>query len=669
MLRGIHKATSTWVGKAVMGVIMGGLIISFAIWGIGDIFRGFGVNSVAKIGGTEISIEQFRSYYTEKLQQLGQRMRRPISNDQARALGLDRQLLGQLVAETTLDEQARQLRLGLADKDIADRITSDAAFRGANGQFDRARFEAVIRNAGFSEARFVAEQRNVMLRRQIAQTVSGDLKVPDTTLKSILQYQGEKRAIQYVALAAAQAGDVAAPSADDLAKYFETRKVLFRAPEYRKVTVLSLSPAELAKPQDVSDADAKAAYETRKDSFGTPEKRELRQMVFAKPEDATAAYERVTKGLSFADLAKERGIKDTDLDVGTVAKADIIDPAVADAAFALKSGDVSAPIKGAFGSVLLQVGKIEPGTQKTYADVAADLKRELAEARAKSEISNQRDKIEDDRAGGATLAETAKKLNLKVISIDAVDRADGDDDRAGGATLAETAKKLNLKVTSIDAVDRAGRAPDGQPVAALPKQPDVVAAAFATDVGVDNDALQLPSNGYLYYDVTGITPSRERTLDEVKDQVAARWRDDEIAKRLQAKADDMLVKLKAGTPLAQVASESGLKVDTAADMVRGKPAGFLPVKVTEAAFKIPKGSPASVEGDNASTRYVFVVTEVTDPAFDANTPEAKQLSASLQNSFADDIVGQYIAKIEADIGVTLNQAALNQVVGGGATNN
>jgi peptidyl-prolyl cis-trans isomerase D len=637
MLRGIHKATSTWVGKAVMGVIMGGLIISFAIWGIGDIFRGFGVNSVAKIGGTEISIEQFRSYYTEKLQQLGQRMRRPISNDQARALGLDRQLLGQLVAETTLDEQARQLRLGLADKDIADRITSDPAFRGANGQFDRARFEAVIRNAGFSEARFVAEQRNVMLRRQIAQTVSGDLKVPDTTLKSILQYQGEKRAIQYVALAAAQAGDVAAPSADELAKYFETRKVLFRAPEYRKVTVLSLSPAELAKPQDVSDADAKAAYEARKDSFGTPEKRELRQMVFAKPEDATAAYERVTKGLSFADLAKERGIKDTDLDVGTVAKADIIDPAVADAAFALKSGDVSSPIKGAFGSVLLQVGKIEPGTQKTYADVAADLKRELAEARAKSEISNQRDKIEDDRAGGATLAETAKKLNLKVISI--------------------------------DAVDRAGRAPDGQPIAALPKQPDVVAAAFATDVGVDNDALQLPSNGYLYYDVTGITPSRERTLDEVKDQVAARWRDDEIAKRLQAKADDMLVKLKAGTPLAQVASESGLKVDTAADMVRGKPAGFLPVKVTEAAFKIPKGSPASVEGDNASTRYVFVVTEVTDPAFDANTPEAKQLSASLQNSFADDIVGQYIAKIEADIGVTLNQAALNQVVGGGATNN
>ena len=636
MLRGIHKATSTWVGKAVMGVIMGGLIISFAIWGIGDIFRGFGQNSVAKIGGTEISIEQFRSYYSEKLQQLGQRMRRPISNDQARALGLDRQLLGQLVAETTLDEQARQMRLGLADKDIAERITSDPAFRGVNGQFDRSRFEQVIRNAGFNEARFVAEQRNVMLRRQIAQTVSGDLKVPETTLKSIAQYQGEKRAIQHIALTAAQAGDVPAATPEELAQYFETRKVLFRAPEYRKATLLSLVPSDLAKPEAVKDEEAKAAYEQRKDSFGTPEKRELRQIVFPKPEDAAAAHERLTKGLSFSDLAKERGISEADLNVGTVAKADIIDPAVADAAFALKPNEISAPVKGTFGTVLLQVGKIEPGTQKTYEDVAVDLKKEIAELRARSEINALRDKIEDDRAGGATLAETARKLNLTAINI--------------------------------EAVDRSGRGPDGQPVAALPKTPDVVGALFATDVGVDNEALQVPPNGYLYYDVTGITPARDRTLDEVKDQVTARQRDDEIAKRLQAKTDDMLTKLKAGATLAQIAAENNLRIDTAADMTRGRAAGFLPVKVTDAAFKLPKGSPASVDGDKATDRYVIVVTDVIDPTFDANAPEANQLTASLQNSFADDIVGQYIAKAEADIGVTLNQAALNQVVGGGTSN-
>src|ERR1700712_5715213 len=147
MLRGIHKATSTWIGKAVMGTIMGGLIISFAIWGIGDIFRGFGANSVAKIGGTEISIEQFRQYYTDQLQRISRQAGRPISSDQARAIGLDRQLIGQLVAETTLDEQAKSLRLGLSNADIAQRIVADQNFWGINGQFDRARFEQVIRQA------------------------------------------------------------------------------------------------------------------------------------------------------------------------------------------------------------------------------------------------------------------------------------------------------------------------------------------------------------------------------------------------------------------------------------------------------------------------------------------------------------------------------------------
>src|SRR5450631_1517111 len=294
MLRGIHKATSTWVGKAIMAVIMGGLIISFAIWGIGDIFRGFGANSVAKVGGTEISIPQFQQYYTDKLQQFGRQAGRPITPDQARALGLDRQILGQLVAETTLDEQAKQWRLGLSG--IAQRITSDPNFFGPNGKFDRQRFEQTIRNLGFSETRFVDEQRRLVLRRQIALSVSGELKVPATVLASINQFQNEKRSIDYVLLTAAQAGDVPAATPEVLAKYFADRKVLFRAPEYRKVTLLSLTPTSLAKPDAVSDADAKKYYEDHKASFGTPERREVHQIVFANEADAAAASDRIVKG-------------------------------------------------------------------------------------------------------------------------------------------------------------------------------------------------------------------------------------------------------------------------------------------------------------------------------------------------------------------------------------
>src|SRR5665213_1161066 len=632
MLRGIHKASSTWLGRGIMAVIMGGLVVSFAIWGIGDIFRGFGANSALKIGNTEISTEQFRQFYTDRLQQISRQAGRPITPDQARAMGIDRPVLSQLVAETTLDEQTKALGLGISNDEIASRITNDPTFKGVNGEFDRTRFAAIIRDAGYTEARFVDEQRRVTLRRQIALSISGDLRVPATGIEAINQYQNEKRAIEYLSLGPAQAGDIPQATPEQLSKYFEERKVVFRAPEYRKITLLSMSPADLAKPDAVSDADAKTYYELHKSSYGTPERRELRQIIFPKPEEADAAHERIVKGASFDDVVKERGLKSSDTDVGMVTKKDIIDPKVADAAFALKAGEISAPIKGQFGTVMLTVGKIDPGSQKTYEEVVPQIKREIAENRAKSELGALRDKFEDERAAGSTLAEAAKKLSLKS--------------------------------RIIDAVDRSGRGTDGKPIADLPKTPDVVASAFATDVGVDNDPLQLQNGGFLWYDVSGITPSRERTLDEVKDQVNAHWRDDEIAKRLQAKTDDMLGKLKAGTKLAQLATESGLKVETATELQRGKPGGFAPAKLVEAAFRTPKSVPASAAGDQETARYVFDVTDVTDPKPDPASAAYKQIMTSLQNAYADDLVGAYVTKLESDFGVTINQQALIQVIGG-----
>ena len=226
-----------------MAVVMGGLVVSFAIRGIGDIFRGFGVNSAVKIGGTEISIEQFRQFYTERLQQIGRQLNRPITPDQARALGIDRQVLGQLVAETTLDEQAKALHLGISNAEIASRITNDPTFRGVNGAFDRDRFAQVIRDAGYSESRFVEEQRRVTLRRQIALSMAAFYRAGhgDGGGQSISK---RERAIAYLALGTAQAGEIPAPTPEALAKYFDDRKVLFREPEYRKVTLLAMSPAD-----------------------------------------------------------------------------------------------------------------------------------------------------------------------------------------------------------------------------------------------------------------------------------------------------------------------------------------------------------------------------------------------------------------------------------------
>ena len=152
MLRGLRQASSNWLGRIIMAAVVLFLIISFGIWGIGDIFRGFGVFTVAKIGRTEISIDQFRQQYNERLQRISQQLGRPISSDQARALGIEQQILSQMVAEAALDERARQLGLNISNDDVAKRITDDPAFRGINGQFDPSRFQQLVRQAGFYRA-------------------------------------------------------------------------------------------------------------------------------------------------------------------------------------------------------------------------------------------------------------------------------------------------------------------------------------------------------------------------------------------------------------------------------------------------------------------------------------------------------------------------------------
>src|SRR3979411_1845077 len=206
MLRGMRKASSNWLGKTVMAVVMGVLIVSFGVWGIADICRGFGQSTLATIGRTEISINEFRQLYTDKLQQIGRQFGRPLTMDQARAFGLDRQVLQQTIAEAALDEEARRLGLGQSDAETMRLIVSDPNFKGVNGNFDPARFQAMIRQFGFSEQRYVTDQRRVSLRRQIAGTISAGLEPPKVMIDALSRFQNEQRSIEYVKLDAAQAG-------------------------------------------------------------------------------------------------------------------------------------------------------------------------------------------------------------------------------------------------------------------------------------------------------------------------------------------------------------------------------------------------------------------------------------------------------------------------------
>jgi peptidyl-prolyl cis-trans isomerase D len=631
MLRGLRQASSGPVGKAIMSVVVGGLVVAFGIWGIADIFRGFGVTTVAKVGRSEISIDEFRMRYSEQMQQVGRQIGRPLSSEQARDLGLDQQLLGQMIAFAALDERARQLGLGISDADIVRRITSDPAFKGFNGQFDRNLFLQRLRDSGFSEQRFVFEQRQGTLRRQIIDAVGAEITPPQAAALALERYGGEERGIDYVTLDASKAGDIPAPSPEALSAYFEAHKLAFRAPEYRKVLLMAVSQEDLAKGIEVSEDDAKRAYDDHLSRYSTPERREVQQIVFPNAEEAKQASERLAGGLSFEDLAKERNLTDKDIDLGKVAKADIIDPAVANAAFSSPEGGVSSPVAGRFGPAIVRTVKIEPGSTQPFTEVEGDIKHEIALDRAKAEVNKVRDQVEEEFGGGAQLDMIAEKLKIPLVTI--------------------------------DAVDRSGRNPQDQPVTGLPMGVDLINSAFATEVGAENDPLTPPGGGFVWYDVANITPSRERTLDEIKDRVEARWRDDEIVKRLDAKTMEIMDKLKSGTSLADIAQAEDVKIESKSGLKRQASDAGLPERVISQVFRTARDGFGSAEGDKATDRIIFRVADVKVPTFDPNAPNAKTMTDRLKAAYNDELLTQYVTRLESDIGTSVNQDGLIQATG------
>jgi peptidyl-prolyl cis-trans isomerase D len=628
----MRKASSNWLGKTIMAAVMGVLIVSFGFWGIADIFKGFGQSTLAKVGHTEISINEFRQIYTDRLQQIGRQFGRPLTSDQARAFGFDRQVLQQTMMETALDENARRLGLGQSDADIMRAIFADPLFRGVGGGFEPQRFQAVIRQMGYNEPRYLADRRKLALRRQIADTMSAGLEPSKTLIEALSRFQNEQRSIEYIRLGAAQAGTIAPPSPETLAGYFDEHKAQFRAPEYRKISFVLITPEEVGKWSEVSDEDAKKLFEQRRDRYGTPEKRQVSQMVFPSMEEAQAARSRIASGLSFDDLAKERNLNPSDVDLGLVTKSGILDPAVAEAAFSLPSGEVSQPVQGKFAVALVKTGAIQPGIEPSYENVAQELKKDIAVERGRAQVATLRDKMEDERGGGASVIEAAQKLGLSPVTI--------------------------------DAVDRSGMMPGGQPIKSIPPGLNVVTQAFTSDVGVDNDPIQF-KGGYVWYDVLGVTPPRDRSLEEVKDQVEARWREDEIANRLRTKATDMAQKLGQGGKLADEAASIGSKVETAANFKREASLTGVPEGLITAAFRTAKDTAGQTPGNGGTEWFVFRVTDVSAPQADLASAEMKNLKDTLQRSLTDEQLTQYVAKLEKDIGTSVNEVAFAQVTGAG----
>ena len=632
MLDGMRRMSQGLVGRIIMGIVMGFISLSFAIWGVGNIFVGYGAGKVAQVGDAEVSTDELRQQYQTQLQNLQQQARRSITNDQARAMGLDRQVLGQLVADASLDGKARKLGLAISDSAIAAKILVEPTFQGPTGKFDPSKFAEVLRQGGFTEASFVREQRKFYLRQEIADAVTGELTVPDATLEAIHRFRDETRSIEYFELPAAAVGEIAPPDDATLQTYFDSRKQGFRAPEYRGLVTLAITPAKLADSATVSDADAQAVYDRVKEQrYGAPATRQAEQIVFPDEAKAKEAADKIKAGAAFADVAKEFNVPVADL--GVVKRADIFDKAIGDAVFALPAGGVSEPVKGQFGYAITHVTTATDAAVKPFADVSGEIKDELARERAKKQVDALRDRIEDERTSGKSLEDAAAAAGQKPVVIKAIDQ--------GG----------------LDAV--------GASVADLVERDALLKAAFASNVGVDNETLNTRDGGYVWFEVTGVEPARDRTLAEVRDKVISAWRNDEVARKLGEKATDLVKRIDGGESVEAVAKSLSLEAKNVPD-VRRVGTTSVPQGVVIREFNLPNGAAGSAAADGDG-RIVFKILDSVTPPLDKDSDIMKSVRQQLKQSYSEDMLTEYLTKLQADAGVTINQAEFRAATGASDT--
>ncbi|MGB6950222.1 MAG: peptidyl-prolyl cis-trans isomerase [Methyloceanibacter sp.] len=617
-------------GRLFGMILMGLLVLSFAVWGIADIFTGYGSQTLIKVGDTEINPQDYTRAQQDVLRVMSSNAGRSLSLQEARESGLENRVLERLIGGAAVDSHAKDLKLGVSDKAILEGIMKESAFQDSTGNFSALAFQQALRNMSLTEQGYLAGERERNLRRQLLATVGKSPAASQVFLNALNNYNNETRSLRYVLVPKSAAGAVPDPTEEDLKRFYDNHHAQYTQPQLRKVGVLAVTPEAVKDKVQITEDDLKATFERDKDKLGTPERRRVQQISFADNAAANAAHQKIEGGTDFIALAKEQGLSESDIDLGLLKRTEMADAAIADAAFQLEKDKVSEPVTGQLGrTVLLRVTAIEPGKIVTLEDAKPELEKKLLKERAQGAIFDLHDKIEDERASGTQLSEVAGKF------------------------------KLNYQV--YDQVDRKGQGPDGKALE-LPQKTDLLNAIFATDSGVENDPIDAKDEGLIWYEVLGVTPQQLKPFDQVKDEVGKDWRLDEERTRLAKYTDDLVKQLAAGKTLDELAKELNTEVLPSEPLKRsGLTVNVLPVAVTQA-FTLPQGGYGSAPSGVNESRIVFQVDTITPaPPLDAATTAA--LERQLKQFMGEDIIGEYFSALESRYGVTVNQQALAKLAG------
>lgn len=620
MLDAMRRTAGTWVVRIFLAV----LIASFAVWGIGDFIRGRVDTSVATVAGTEISQAEYSDQLRREMQRLQGQLGGPIDAAQARALGLNEQVLRTMIGRRLLDIEAEHLGIVVPDEVIATEIRTNQAFFGPTSQFDRLTYERAVMAQGWSPTRFESLLRQDMTREALAGSVVAGLRggAPKALVERIHAYRGERREAEIAVLD--PKGEVAAPDETTLRKFHQENAARFTAPELRSFAYLSIEAKDVAETVQVTDRELKDEYDARLSSYREPERRRVEQMLFPDQAAADAAFAKLRDGGNFSAVGKETlGQEAADLSLGLVTQAELPEE-IGAPVFALAQGEISKPVQSPFGWHILRVGEIQPARERKFEEVKDELARELKLQRASDALYRIGTQVQDEIAGGA--------------SID------------------QLAEKLKVPVKRVAAMDARGRDVDGRPVPGLPQFREFLPFVNEVVPGGEPEVREMSEGAYIVVRVDGVTPATLRPFEAVQAGVLEAWR--AVAQREQAEqaAKALIDKVKAGGDFAELARGAGAEVRSSGTFVRDGSGADRAVS-SQLAAQLFAAKVGELAGGPAGDGRGYVVARLKSiSAADAGDAAARErLAKTLAAGYADDIATLYRSALEREYGVSINQ--------------
>ena len=530
MMAFFRALVKSWVARVLLGL----LIVSFAVWGVQDAFHGRISDSVVTAGQRTISSAEFKRIFDAQVRNAQKQSGQALTAQDAVNAGLDRRLLADLADSEAVAEVIRRAGVGASNALLVAELRKiPAFFNQVSGAFDEQAYQAVLAENQLTPTDFEKGLRDQLAEDHFSSGMVAGFRAPRTYAALLASVDQEQRALSYFVLDARKAPTPAKPTDAELTKFMKENDSRLRRPEFRAISLVRFSAQALAQTMTADPAEVKKRFDYAKDKLSTPETRAFVQIPVKDQAQAQVVAARLGKGEDPAAVATSVGVKP--IVYADAAKGGVADAKVADAAFALKAGEVSGPVQGEFGLAVVKVSKITPPHQATLEEVRSQIEPEVKLEAAQEKVYDQVQKYDDAHSSGAPLVQAAKTAGVQVYPLGPM-TADG-----------------RLMAT-------------GQPVTGLNKQ--MLDKAFSMSEGEETDVIDLGKGEYYAMRVDKVTPSALPSLDEIRGPLTQAYMTQALVTALQKRAEDLAARVTKGESLDKVAASAGAKVERIPDLSR-----------------------------------------------------------------------------------------------------